>query len=145
MQQVLRSSRKRRLVRAALSVAMFAAALASNVHAQPVADFYRGKTIEFVVAADIGGGYDLAARAIANHMIRHIPGNPAVVVRNMPGATGVIGTNYLYNNAKRDGTAVGMPTSNVPLEQRLKVISPDGKNVKFDIARMRWIGTPLQE
>ena len=63
----------------------------------------------------------------------------------MPGATGLIMTNYLYNVAKRDGTAIGMPTSNVPLEPRLKLISPDGSNVKFDIARMSWIGTPLQE
>ena len=131
--------------RACAAAAMLTAAAASDTRAESVADFYRGKTIEFAVAADIGGGYDLAARAVANHMVRHISGNPTIVVRNMPGATGVIGTNYLYNNAKRDGTAIGMPTSNVPLEQRLKVISPDGKNVKFDIARMHWIGTPLQE
>jgi tripartite-type tricarboxylate transporter receptor subunit TctC len=63
----------------------------------------------------------------------------------MPGATGLLMTNYLYNVAKRDGTALGMPTSNVPLEPRLKLISPDGNNAKFDVARMSWIGTPLQE
>ena len=55
----------------------------------------------------------------------------------MPGATGLIMTNYLYNVAKRDGTVIGMPTSNVPLEPRLKLISPDGSNVKFDLARIR--------
>ena len=141
MQQVLQCGRRSIYI----AVAMVAAAVASDAHAQSVADFYRGKSIEFAVAADIGGGYDFAARAIANHMGRHIPGNPTIVVRNIPGATGVIGTNYLYNASKRDGTAIGMPTSNVPLEQRLKLISPDGRNVKFDIARMRWIGTPLQE
>jgi tripartite-type tricarboxylate transporter receptor subunit TctC len=54
-------------------------------------------------------------------------------------------TNHLYNVAKRDGTAIGMPTSNVPLEPRLKLISPDGSNIKFDVARMSFIGTPLQE
>ena len=63
----------------------------------------------------------------------------------MPGATGLIGTNYLYNVAKRDGTAIGMPTSNVPLEPRLKLLSTDGSAVKFDLARFSWIGTPLQE
>jgi tripartite-type tricarboxylate transporter receptor subunit TctC len=78
-------------------------------------------------------------------MPRHIPGNPAIIVRNMPGATGLIMTNQLYNLAKRDGTAMGMPTSNVPLEPRLKLISPDGSNIKFDVGRMSWIGTPLQE
>jgi tripartite-type tricarboxylate transporter receptor subunit TctC len=113
--------------------------------AQSVADFYRGKSIEFTVGAATAGGYDVVARVIATHLSRHIPGNPSIVVRNMPGATGVIMTNYLYNVAKRDGTVIGMPTSNVPLEPRLKVISPDGSNVRFDIARMRWLGTPLQE
>jgi tripartite-type tricarboxylate transporter receptor subunit TctC len=68
-----------------------------------------------------------------------------MVVRNMPGATGLVMTNHLYNVAKRDGTVIGMPTSNVPLEPRLKLISPDGSNAKFDVARMSWIGTPLQE
>src|SRR4029079_12472648 len=113
--------------------------------AQPVVDFYRGKTIEFLVGGAAGGGYDVAARLIANHMGRHIPGNPAFIVRNVPGATGLVMTNQLYNVAKRDGTVVGMPTSNVPLEPRLKLISPDGSNMKFDLARMSWIGTPLQE
>src|SRR5215208_5054824 len=113
--------------------------------AQPAADFYRGKTIEFALGSAAAGGYDVAARTIAVHMPRHIPGNPAIVVRNMPGATGLIMTNYLYNVAKRDGTVMGMPTSNVPLEPRLKLISPDGSNAKFDVARMNWIGTPLQE
>ncbi len=61
-----------------------------------------------------------SARLIANHMTRHIPGNPAIVVRNMPGATGLIMTNHLYNVARRDGTVIGMPTSNVPIEPRLQ-------------------------
>ena len=86
-----------------------------------------------------------AARTLANHMSRHIPGNPVIIVRNMPGAAGLIVTNYLYNVAKRDGTTIGMPTSNVPLEPRLKLLSPDGSNVKFDLSQFAWIGTPLQE
>src|SRR5262245_25995689 len=118
---------------------------ASAAQAQPIAEFYRGKTIEFLIGAAPGGGYDLVGRLIATHMPRHIPGQPAIVVRNMPGATGLIMTNQLYNVARRDGTALGMPTSNVPLEPRLKLISPDGSNIKFDVGRMSWIGTPLQE
>ncbi len=133
-------------LRPSLSVVIVAAASAAlPAHAQGVADFYRGKTIEFVLGSAAAGGYDVAARAIAIHMSRHIPGNPTIVVRNMPGATGLLMTNYLYNVAKRDGTAIGMPTSNVPLEPRLKLISPDGNNAKFDITHMSWIGTPLQE
>jgi tripartite-type tricarboxylate transporter receptor subunit TctC len=114
-------------------------------HAQSVAEFYRGKTIDFLVGAGAGGGYDLPARTIANHMSRHIPGNPSIVVRNMAGAAGLVMTNHLYNVARRDGTVIGMPTSNVPLEPRLKLISPDGSNAKFDLRRMSFLGTPLQE
>jgi tripartite-type tricarboxylate transporter receptor subunit TctC len=73
MEQALRS--RHHLVRSALSVAMLAAAGPGNARAESVV--YRGKTIEFLVAGDIGGGYDLAARAIANDMARHIPGHPA--------------------------------------------------------------------
>jgi tripartite-type tricarboxylate transporter receptor subunit TctC len=133
-------------VTALLLGAVVAGTLASSdIHAQPAADFYRGKTIEILVGGAAGGGYDVAARTIAIHMGRHIPGTPAIVVRNMPGATGLVMTNHLYNVARRDGTVIGMPTSNVPLEPRLKLISPDGSNAKFDVARMSWLGTPLQE
>ena len=113
--------------------------------AQSVADFYRGKSIELLIGGAVGGGYDLAGRTVANHIGRHIPGNPGIVVRNMPGATSLIMTNHLYNVARRDGTVIGMPTSNIPLEQRLKLISADGTNARFEIERFGWIGTPVQE
>ena len=117
----------------------------SSASADEIADFYRGKSIEITVAGTAAGGYDVAARTLATHMSRHIPGNPAVIVRNMPGAAGLVVTNYLYNLARQDGTVIGMPTSNVPLEPRLKLLSPDGGNVKFDLNKFEWLGTPLQE
>jgi tripartite-type tricarboxylate transporter receptor subunit TctC len=131
-------------------IALFYAALClvlplGTAHADDVADFYRGKTIELAIAGAAAGGYDVAARTLANHMSRHLPGNPVIIVRNMPGAAGLIVTNYLYNVAKRDGTVIGMPTSNVPIEPRLKLLSPDGSNVKFNLSYFAWIGTPLQE
>jgi tripartite-type tricarboxylate transporter receptor subunit TctC len=119
--------------------------LAGPAKSEPVADFYRGKTIELIIGGAVGGGYDLAGRTVANYITRHIPGNPSIIVRNQFGATSLIMTNQLYNTAKRDGTVIGMPLSNIPLEPRLKLISPDGSNVRFDIARFNWIGTPLQE
>jgi tripartite-type tricarboxylate transporter receptor subunit TctC len=129
-----------------LGAALWAAAITQDAAlADPVEDFYRGKTIELAIGAAPAGGYDLAGRTLANQMGRHIPGNPALIVRNMPGATGLIMANYLYGVAKRDGTVIGMPTSNIPLEPRLKLVSPDGSNVKFDLGRFSWIGTPLQE
>src|SRR5262245_37876324 len=131
--------------KSALATVLALGASVSPAPAQSVADFYRGKTVEFLIGAAAAGGYDVVGRLLANHMPRHIPGNPAIIVRNVPGATGLIMTNSLYNVARRDGTAMGMPTSNVPAEPRLKLISPDGSNIKFDVARMSWIGTPLQE
>jgi tripartite-type tricarboxylate transporter receptor subunit TctC len=112
--------------------------------ADPVADFYRGRTIELVIGAAAGGGYDIPGRALARHMGRHVPGNPAIIVRNMPGATSLIMTNQLYNRAPRDGTVMGMPNNNIPLEPRLKLLAAAG-NVVFDVSRFSWIGTPVQE
>jgi tripartite-type tricarboxylate transporter receptor subunit TctC len=112
--------------------------------ADPVAEFYRGKTIELIIGAAAGGGYDIPGRALARHMGRHIPGNPAIIVRNMPGATSLIMTNQLYNRAPRDGTVMGMPNNNIPLEPRLKLLAAAG-NVAFDVSRFSWIGTPVQE
>ena len=128
-----------------LALAVAVLALSGPARAEPVAEFYRGKTIELLIGGAVGGGYDLAGRTLANHIGRHIPGQPTLVVRNLPGATSLIMTNQLYNVSKRDGTVIGMPTSNIPLEPRLKLISPDGANVKFDIERFNWIGTPVQE
>src|SRR4029077_1206300 len=136
----------RRMMRAALlGVALFWIVLPTAAYAETAADFYRGRTIELAIAGAPAGGYDVAARTLANHFGGHIPGSPTVIVKNMPGAAGLVVTNYLYNVAKRDGTVIGMPTTNVPLEPRLKLLSPDGSNVKFDLANFSWIGTPLQE
>ena len=130
----------RSLIACAVSLASCVA-----VQAQGVAEFYRGKTIHLIVGAAAGGGYDIPARLLASHMPRHIPGTPAMVVENMPGAASLIMTNYLFARAPRDGTAIGMPNNNLPLEPRLKLLSREGGNVAFDIAKFGWIGSPVQE
>lgn len=107
-------------------------------------DVFAGKTIEMLVGAAAGGGYDLAGRTVANHIVKHLPGKPAIVVRNLPGASSLIMTNQLYNGAARDGTVVGLMNSNIPLEPRLKLISGDGGNVAFDVMKFNWVGTPVQ-
>ncbi len=129
----------------AATVATLAAVLAPHAHAQSPAGFFKGKTVEIVIGAAAGGGYDLAGRAVAQHIGRHIPGNPNVVVHNMPGAASMLMTNWLYNVAKRDGTAIGMPNNNVPLEPRLRLLSKDGSNIKFDVSKLNWVGSPIQE
>jgi tripartite-type tricarboxylate transporter receptor subunit TctC len=114
-------------------------------NADPVADFYKGRTIDFIVGAAAGGGFDQTARPLAPFLSKHMPGNPNVVVRNMPGGAGVIMTNFLVSAAAADGTAIGMGTGNIPFEPRLNMLSPDGKNIRYDPRKLAWIGTPVRE
>ena len=88
----------------ALAAAAFAAFAAAPAAA---ADFYAGKTIEFTVGADVAGGYDIYARAIAKYLPRYIPGNPTIVVKNLPGAGSGKAATYIATAAPKDGTAIG--------------------------------------
>src|SRR3954451_10409264 len=84
------------------------AGCAANAAAQDAnAQFYKGKSITIVVASSPGGGYDLYGRMIARHIGKHIPGNPSVVVNNMPGAASNVAAAYIYNVAPKDGTVIG--------------------------------------
>ena len=76
--------------------------------ADPVADFYKGKTISVIVGAGPAGGYDLSARLVARHLPRFVSGNPNVVVRNMPGASSNLAALHVFNVAARDGSVLGM-------------------------------------
>jgi tripartite-type tricarboxylate transporter receptor subunit TctC len=101
-----------------LSAAFFVSALfAVPACAQPAAEFYAGKTISIYVGYSPGGAYDYYARVFARHMGKHIPGHPQVVVQNMPGAGSLRAANYLYNVAPKDGTALGVVTQTLMLEQ----------------------------
>lgn len=122
---------------AAALVAVVAVAATLPARADDVADFYKGKRITLIVSYGPGGGYDVYARVLARHMGRHIPGNPAIVVQNMPGAGSLRGTNYLYNVAPRDGTAFGAFARNMALLGLLKT----GQNVQFDPTRFTWLGS----
>jgi len=136
------SSRRLVPVMAALLVSI---GLASQAQSQTQSDFFRGKTIRLIIGAAAGGGYDLPGRALANHITRHIPGNPKIIVENMPGASSLVMTNYLYNIAPRDGTAIGMVNNSIPLEPRLKVLTRQGGGAQFDLEKMSWIGSPVRE
>src|SRR5215211_6162453 len=72
--------------------------------ADAVSNFYTGKTVNLVIGYAPGGGYDLYARTLARHMARHIPGNPNIIVQNMPGAGSLKAANFLYTIAPKDGT-----------------------------------------
>ena len=103
--------------------------------AAAVADFYRGKKVSIYIGFPPGGGYDAYARAVAQYLGNHIPGKPRVIPRNMPGASGLIVANFIYNKAPKNGTALGVFTSGA-------LFSPmfGNKKAKFDPAKFSWIG-----
>jgi tripartite-type tricarboxylate transporter receptor subunit TctC len=103
-------------------------------------DFFKGKTVTLVVGYSAGGGYDQYARALARHLGRAIPGNPTVLVQNMPGAASLTAVRYLDANAPRDGTAVTMFDPGLITES---FASPDLFKVKF--SDYQWIGTMLRD
>ncbi len=102
-----------------------------------VADFYRGKTINLVVGYGPGGGYDLFTRLLARYMGAHLPGKPAFVVQNMPGAASLRATNYLAVTAPKDGTVIAAFDRNMPL---IALIGGN-PNVQFDPLKLNWLGT----
>jgi tripartite-type tricarboxylate transporter receptor subunit TctC len=99
--------------------------------------FYQGKTIRIIVGYQAGDTHDLWARAYARHMGKHIPGNPDVVVQNMPGAGSMIAANHVYNVSKPDGLTLGSIAPGLYLPQ-----ITGNREVKFDWAKYSWIGTP---
>ena len=98
--------------------------------------FYQGKTVRIIVGSSTGGLYDLWARLFAKHMPKHIPGNPDMIVQNMPGAGGLAATNYLYGNVKPDGLTLGMFQAHRYMQQ----LTGAGE-VQFDLRKFNWIGT----
>ena len=106
----------------------------ANLQAQ--APFYEGKTIRIVVGLPAGDVYDLYARMLAEHMGRHIPGNPNIIVQNMAGASSMITANYVYNVAKPDGLTFGSILPSLYFDQL--VGRPE---VKFDWPKFTWLGS----
>src|SRR6476661_4881962 len=95
------------------------AAVACPVDADDLAAFYGGKRIQMVIGWEVGGGYDIYARLLARHLGKHIPGNPAIVPQNMPGAGSRQAANWLYNVAPKDGTAIATVGQGTPLDQAM--------------------------
>lgn len=111
-------------------------ACAPSTKADPIAEFYTGKTISLLLSVGEGDGMDKAARVIARHWSRHIPGNPTIIVRNMPGAGGLRVTNFLFNQAPKDGTAVAGIIPSFVRQQML-----GGQGVDYDAAKFNWLGS----
>ena len=117
----------------------------TSARADAVADFYHGKQVTITVGSAAGGGYDAYARLVQRHFGRHIPGEPSVVVQNMPGAGSLNMVNHVANVAPRDGTIVGAPQTGVAFEPVFKLLSPDGKTARFDATQFGWIGNASKD
>src|SRR5215213_4728151 len=124
--------------RGAFAALMFAVVVGAGAPAKadPVADFYRGKTVNVLIGVAPGGEYDLHARLIARYIGKYIPGNPTVVPQNMTGAGGLRMANYLYEVAPKDGTSIGMIANAFPAMQAVGI-----PGVQFDAAQMHWLGS----
>src|SRR3546814_728377 len=110
--------------------------LATMSTVQADTDFFKGKTVTIVTSTGAGGGYDLIARVISRHMPRHLPGQPNMVVQNMPGGGNVLATNHMYNIAPKDGTMIAVINNAIPLHQVL-----DGRGVRYDVRKFNWLGS----
>lgn len=120
---------------------LFAAqATKSAFDEKAVANFYQGKTVRIVVGFSAGGGYDQYSRVIARHLSKYIPGNPSVIVDNMPGVGSIIAANHIFNAAPKDGTILGNISGPIVLEQLFA--SP---SVQFDMAKFRYLAVPVSE
>ena len=114
--------------------------LPQAARAQDTTDFYRGRTINLIVGYSVGGGYDTYARILARHIGRHIPGNPQIVVQNMPGAGSLKAANYLYNVAAKDGSVIGMFSRGMAMEPLIGTSA-----TQFDAAKFTWLGSGTSE
>jgi len=99
-------------------------------------EFYRGKTIRLIVPSEVGGGYDLYARTFAAHLRRHVPGEPAILVQNMPGGGGLQSANWLFNIAPKDGLVIGLIQRGVPFYPFF-----GDQNAKFSPTQFNWLGS----
>lgn len=121
--------------RCRIGALLMLAALTSAASTQ-AQDFYSGKTVRLVVGYAPGGGYDFYARLVARYMGKHIPGNPALIVENMPGAGSLASANHLYKLAKADGLTIGHFSGSLfPLQ------AMGQKEIAFDATKFRYVGS----
>jgi tripartite-type tricarboxylate transporter receptor subunit TctC len=120
---------------ARLVCAVLAGLSAGAAFAQDSA-FFKGKTIRILLSAGVAGGYAEYARVLAQHMGDHLPGKPDFIVQSMPGAGGLLATNYLYSQAPQDGTTIGIIHSTVPLAPLFGTAG-----ARFDALKFNWLGS----
>jgi tripartite-type tricarboxylate transporter receptor subunit TctC len=119
---------------------LISVSLVTTAPAASVEDFYKGKTIQFIVGGSAGGGYDTYTRLIARYFAQYVPGKPSIVVQNMPGAAMLIAANYTFNSAPRDGTVIGHWSGPLILQHMM-----GNPAVQFDGRKFGWLGMPTSD
>src|SRR5580704_1103680 len=126
------------MVKRAMTGAILVAAslAAGGATAQAPDAFYKGRQITLLIGAGAGGGYDAYFRAFARHAVRHIPGNPSIVPKNLPAASGLAAANTLYTTADRDGSIIGAFPNNIPMDPLF-----GNPGARFDAQKLNWLGS----
>jgi tripartite-type tricarboxylate transporter receptor subunit TctC len=120
-----------------LCIALLAALLVpANASAQIPEAFFRGRQITFLIGAGAGGGYDVYFRTFARYLVRHIPGNPSIVPKNMPAASGLAAANTIYTSADRDGSTIAAFPNNVPMDPLF-----GNPGARYDARKLNWLGS----
>lgn len=134
-EELRRHKRNRRIARLWLLL-MVSVAITPWARGQEAKSFYDGKTIQFLVSSGPGATTDISARLVARYLGKHIPGNPSIIVQNMPGGGGLVGANYLYNVAKPDGLTILAVSRANYLDQMI-----GRSEVRADFRKFSWIGS----
>ena len=123
---------------AAFCVGLLAAGClhAPNAFAQTPAEFYKSHPITMLIGGGVGGGYDVYFRTFARYASKHIPGNPNIIAKNLPAASGIVAANTLYTTADKDGTVIGAFTNSVPTEPLF-----GHPAARYDALKLNWIGS----
>jgi len=108
----------------------------TGLQAQSAEQFYRARTLTMVISVGSGEGFDLNGRLLARHLGKHIPGQPSIIARNMPGAGHVLAANYMFTEASKDGSTICAISPSIITHQLL-----DGRGVRYDVGRFQWLGT----
>ncbi len=125
----------------AVAFGLFVLALGvAPVRGDPVEDFYRGRNVALIIGYSVGGGYDTYARVVAQHLGKHIPGNPRILPQNMEGAGSLRSANYLYNAAPKDGSVIGMFSRGMAMEPLIGT-----SHTQFDARKFTWLGSGTNE
>lgn len=124
----------------AAGILLFLGPMAAGAQ-EPVADFYRGKTVRMVIGATPGGGYDTYARLLVRHLGKHIPGNPSIVPQNMPGASSNVAAIYIYETAPKDGLSIGAVTPGALMEPLLG----DALRSRIDPSKFHFLGSATRD